>query len=79
MGIGMFALYIIITIIRNTLEPKIVGKQIGLHPLATMISLYVGLKLMGFWGMLIFPTSLAIISSMKKEIQEATPPEVIEE
>ena len=79
MGIGMFALYIIITIIRNTLEPKIVGKQIGLHPLATMISLYVGLKLMGFWGMLIFPTSLAIISSMKKEIQEATPPEVTEE
>ena len=79
MGIGMFALYIIITIIRNTLEPKIVGKQIGLHPLATMISLYVGLKLMGFWGMLIFPTSLAIIRSMKKEIQEATPPEVTEE
>ena len=38
MGIGMFVLYIIITIIRNTLEPKIVGKQIGLHPLATMHS-----------------------------------------
>ena len=74
MGIGMFVLYIVITIIRNTLEPKLVGKQIGLHPLATMISLYVGLKIMGFWGMLIFPTSLAVISSMKKEIQEAAPP-----
>ena len=43
MGIGMFVLYLIITVIRNTLEPKLVGKQIGLHPLATMISLYVGL------------------------------------
>ena len=70
MGIGMFVLYLIITIIRNTMEPKLVGKQIGLHPLATMISLYVGLKVVGFWGMLIFPTSLAVLSSMKKEIQE---------
>ncbi|MBR4982745.1 MAG: sporulation integral membrane protein YtvI [Lachnospiraceae bacterium] len=70
MGIGMFVLYLIITIIRNTMEPKLVGKQIGLHPLATMISLYVGLKVIGFWGMLIFPTTLAVLSSMKKEIQE---------
>ena len=71
MGIGMFVLYIIITIIRNTMEPKLVGKQIGLHPLATLISLYVGLKVIGFMGMLIFPTTLAVLSSMKKEIYEA--------
>ena len=71
MGIGMFVLYLIITIIRNTMEPKLVGKQIGLHPLATMISLYVGLKVIGFWGMLIFPTTLAVLSSMKKEIQDS--------
>lgn len=70
MGIGMFVLYLVITIIRNTMEPKLVGKQIGLHPLATMISLYVGLKVIGFWGMLIFPTTLAVLSSMKKELQE---------
>ena len=70
MGIGMFALYIIITIIRNTMEPKLVGKQIGLHPLATLISLYVGLKVIGIIGMLVFPTSLAVLSSMKKEMEE---------
>ena len=76
MGIGMFVLYLIITIIRNTMEPKLVGKQIGLHPLATMISLYVGLKVIGFWGMLIFPTTLAVLSSMKKEIQGSEKEEV---
>lgn len=70
MGIGMFVLYIIITVIRNVLEPKLVGKQIGLHPLATLISLYVGLKVIGFLGMLIFPTTLAVISSMRKELKE---------
>ena len=77
MGIGMFVLYLVITVIRNTLEPKLVGKQIGLHPLATMISLYVGLKVIGFWGMLIFPTTLAVLSSMKKEIREAGKEEII--
>lgn len=79
MGIGMFVLYLIISIIRNTMEPKLVGKQIGLHPLATMISLYVGLKIMGFWGMLIFPTSLAVLSSMKKEIEEKKCDEAVTE
>ena len=73
MGIGMFVLYLVITVIRNTMEPKLVGKQIGLHPLATMISLFVGLKVVGFWGMLIFPTTLAVLSSMKKEIREREP------
>ena len=73
MGIGMFVLYLVITVIRNTMEPKLVGKQIGLHPLATMISLFVGLKVVGFWGMLIFPTTLAVLSSMKKEIQGREP------
>ena len=71
MGIGMFVTYIVITVIRNIMEPKLVGKQIGLHPLATLISLYVGLKVIGIWGMLIFPTTLAVLSSMKKEIGES--------
>lgn len=70
MGIGMFVLYLMITVIRNILEPRLVGKQIGLHPLATLISLYVGLKVIGIWGMLLFPTTLAVISSMRKEIVE---------
>lgn len=70
MGIGIFVLYLVITVIRNILEPKLVGKQIGLHPLATLISLYVGLKVIGIWGMLIFPTTLAVLNSMRKEIAE---------
>lgn len=70
LGIGIFVLYLLITIIRNTLEPRLVGKQIGLHPLATLISLYVGLKVIGILGMFIFPTSLAILSSMNRDMKE---------
>ena len=46
-GIGMFILYIIITAVRQTIEPKIVGQQIGLHPIITLILMYVGAQLMG--------------------------------
>lgn len=67
LGLGILILYLVITAIRNTVEPKLVGKQIGLHPLATLISMYVGLKLFGLLGMIILPSSLAIWAGMKKE------------
>lgn len=70
LGIGIFVLYLIITIIRNTLEPKLVGKQIGLHPLATLISLYVGLNMLGIIGMIAFPVTLVILNTMRKEVEE---------
>ena len=70
LGVGMFVLYFVIAVIRNVLEPRLVGKQIGLHPLATLISLYVGLKMLGFLGMFIFPVSIAILTNMKKDMGE---------
>lgn len=65
MGIGMLLLYLIITFIRNTAEPRLVGKQIGLHPLATMIFMYLGLRFLGFLGMFLFPVVLAVFVNMK--------------
>ncbi|MFR6272619.1 AI-2E family transporter [Blautia sp.] len=38
--------------VRNVLEPRIVGKQMGLHPMATLISMIAGLKLCGFVGLI---------------------------
>lgn len=66
LGIGIIVLYLVITSVRNTVEPRIVGKQIGLHPLATLIALYVGLKLIGFAGVIIFPVALALFVQVKK-------------
>ena len=66
MAIGMLVLYLVITVIRNTVEPKLVGKQIGLHPLATLVSMYLGLNLLGLIGMLIFPVSIVVWLNMKK-------------
>ena len=70
MAVGMIVLYLVITIIRNTLEPKLVGEQIGLHPVATLIAMYLGLDLVGFFGMLLFPAALAIFINMKRNEQK---------
>ncbi|MBQ7776651.1 MAG: sporulation integral membrane protein YtvI [Lachnospiraceae bacterium] len=66
MAIGMLVLYLVITFVRNTIEPKLVGGQIGLHPLATLIFMYLGLKFLGFLGMFLFPVTLAVFVSMKQ-------------
>ena len=66
MAIGILVLYLIITFIRQTLEPKIVGKQIGLHPLATLIAMLLGLNLVGLAGLIGFPVVLAVVTAMSR-------------
>ncbi len=66
-GIGLLLLYLIITIVRNFLEPKIIGDQVGLYPLVTLIAMFVGLRLFGMFGMLAFPVALIIIVKLQKQ------------
>ena len=54
-AIGMVGIYCIISVLRSVLEPKLVGKQLGLDPLITLICLYAGYKLWGLLGMLFAP------------------------
>lgn len=59
-GIGLLVMYIIITVVRNFIEPKIIGKQVGLYPLLTLFAMFCGLKLFGMPGLLILPLSLIL-------------------
>lgn len=63
-AVGLLVLYLVITGIRQTLEPKIVGKQIGLHPLATLVSMLLGLKLFGIVGLFGVPVCVAVTTAM---------------
>ena len=54
-AIGLLGIYVTISLIRSVLEPKLVGKQLGLDPLATLFALYVGYKLWGIGGMILSP------------------------
>ena len=57
-AIGIIAIYIIISVVRQYIEPKIVGDTLGVHPLVTLMGLYFGLKLFGFLGMFIVPLTV---------------------
>ena len=61
LGIGLIVLAVLVSVFRELLEPKIVGKTIGLSPLATLAAIYIGLKWMGFWGMLLFPLLFLLV------------------
>lgn len=51
---------------RQILEPKIIGHHIGLHPLVTLISMYIGLSLFGFLGLFIGPISVIIVKNLQQ-------------
>lgn len=63
-GAGMVALYLTIMIVRQFLEPRVLGKQIGMHPLITLLSIYAGLKLWGVIGLIAGPISMLILRNV---------------
>lgn len=67
LAFGILLLYLVILVVRNMLEPRIVGKQIGLHPLATLAALFLGLKLLGLVGLVAFPVALTVLFNFSKE------------
>lgn len=63
LAIGLIIIYGVITIIRQYIEPKIVGNSLGVHPLVTLMGLYFGLKLFGFLGMFIVPITVMTLKA----------------
>ncbi len=58
LALQLIILYVSISVFRTLLEPKIIGQNIGVHPLATLISVYLGLKIFGAGGVFIGPALL---------------------
>lgn len=63
-GIGLFLIYIICYFLRQIMEAKVMGNKVGLTPLETLISMYVGLKLFGLLGFILGPIGLLIIEDL---------------
>ncbi len=63
LAVGYIIIYLIVTLMRQVMQPKILGNQIGLHPLFTLISMYVGLKIMGVLGMIVGPILAVMIKA----------------
>lgn len=67
LALKLFILYVIITIVRNIIEPKIVGGQLGLHPIITLSSMFAGLQVLGGLGLFGFPIGLSLIVHLNKK------------
>ncbi len=61
LGVGLLLLYAVISLVRQLIEPKLVGKSLGLPPIISLIGFYLGFRLFGFVGMLAAPAALMII------------------
>jgi len=65
-GVSILALFLIMTIVRQIIEPRIVGQQIGLHPLVTLMSMYIGLQALSIIGMFLLPLTILFIKKMQE-------------
>ena len=65
-GVKLSVLYLVVLIVRQVLETKIVSGKLGLHPLATLVSMYAGLWTFGLPGLIIGPILLIAIQSFYK-------------
>lgn len=73
LGWGLIVLYLVITVARNFLEPRIVGSSIGLPPLLSLVCVYAGLRLFGVLGAVLMPcAALTVLFFLK--INRASPP-----
>lgn len=70
LGIGLLVLYLVITVIRNFSEPKIVGDKTGINPLFILLFMFIGLRVFGFAGIIILPvTFIVVVKYYKSEIE----------
>lgn len=67
MGVLLLVVYLIVTVIRNIIEPRIVGGELGLHPLVTLVSMFVGVNLAGVIGLFGFPIVLSLLLHLNKK------------
>lgn len=64
----LFALFILCYCVREILEPKLMSNSIGIHPLISLISIFIGYQFFGILGMILGPFGYVFISETSKKI-----------
>ena len=63
-GVGLLICWAMVNLVRSCAQAKLLGDQIGLDPLASLIAVYVGWRVWGVWGMLLFPVLLVTLRQL---------------
>ena len=61
---ALATVYALLLVTHNALQAKLMGSQLGLHPITALVSLYAGWKLGGLWGMLLLPVCCVVVCSL---------------
>ena len=67
LGIELLCMYVIVTVVRNVIEPKLVGKTIGVHPVLMLMSIYCGASIFGALGIIIMPFTFMVVKNLNDE------------
>lgn len=65
-GVGLIVLFLVITVVRRIIEPKVLGDSVGIGALPALISLYVGFKLVGVIGVFLGPIVVIIYMASRQ-------------
>lgn len=64
-AIGLIAIYGLIIIVRQIMEPKVLSTQIGVYALVTLMSMYIGLKVLGVFGLILGPITMVMLKTLQ--------------
>lgn len=65
-AIGLLLIYAAVLMVRNAIEPRIVGGQLGLHPFVTLLCLYFGFRTAGFMGLFLLPVTVLCLIKLRE-------------
>lgn len=66
-GAGLLLLWAVVSFARQFLEPRVLGRQTGLHPLVALTAMYFGLRLAGFGGLILAPVVCLLVCFLQKK------------
>lgn len=70
LGIGLVILFLVNEVVRQLAEPRILGRHLGIHPLATLASIYIGYSFFGFAGIFLLPLLILLLGIYKDDTSE---------
>lgn len=74
LALGVMVLYCIMLVIKRIMEPKLLGKQMRLRQLTTMVAMYAGFQVMGFIGLITGPLTLLLFKVMLSDVSNEVEP-----
>lgn len=67
MAVGCIMIELITSVVREFMEPRLIGSKLGVYPVVFMASAYVGFLLFGVLGFILGPAGLLLIYAVGKE------------